>query len=77
MRLPAALSTFLDRQARAAGARAPRMQAVAGCLRRFFDLPMLMNTRPEWLQADDLPPDFPSDDDNDEEDKENRMEWSN
>jgi transposase len=48
-----------------------------GSLRRFFDLPMLMDTRSEWIQADDLPEDIPSDHDNDEEDKENRMEWSN
>ncbi len=36
-----------------------------GSLRRFLDLPMLMDTRPEWIQADDLSTDMPSDDDND------------
>jgi transposase len=50
--------------------------AEGGSLRRFFDLPMLMDARSEWIQADDLPPDISSDDDNDEEDKENRMEWT-
>jgi hypothetical protein len=53
------------------------MQSDAGgSLRRFYDLPMLMDARPEWIQADDLPPDIELDHEEDEEDKENQMEWT-
>ena len=48
-----------------------------GSLRRFFDLPMLMDARPEWLEADDRAAQTLAltDDDEEEEDETQKPRW--
>ena len=48
-----------------------------GSLRRFFDLPMLMDARPEWLEADDRVAQTLAltDDDEEEEDETQKPRW--